>query len=315
MLTVLISLLFGPIHVAGIACNYSVLVGNFDWETGRQQCIDTGMDFASITDSTIQSEVETFLIENNPGSDVWLGLKWNVSKQTFYWVNNVSLNTSTWRNWAPDEPNCMDTICMDANTNYQDCVRMANGEWKTFYCNSAFVALCQSCLSTTNFSSTITVEPTRNMLETSTPVSYLIDTRNKLSTNGRTETTAQGVLGTTEVFTGTSKNRRRDYLTTETSQHTNSPKTKNSTMKTSTTDNCKSKQNACQCRKTMSNTTESVKMSDYIWLRKCEVQPLIVSGVLNELDCPYSCYCYPRATNDTDSEINVYDMFACIKRR
>lgn len=174
-------------------------------------------------------------------------------------------------------------------------------------------------------------EPTLEMMDTTTmnasDPSHQPDTRgpysiykttNQLTTNDRTTTTADVLIETvysTEVITGTTKIQHTYDMTPQTEHNTGSTNITPTTFNTYTTykDNCKNNSNGCQCQRTMSNTTESVKMSDYIWLRKCKVQLLIESGVLNEIDCPYICNCFPKDTTDTDS--SMYDMFACIIRR
>ncbi|CAG2228136.1 unnamed protein product [Mytilus edulis] len=128
---------------------------------------------------------------------------------------------------------------------------------------------------TPNVPSTIGIESTTNMLDTSMMYSGETSHQQDTSTKQKTPTT---VASTLEKQNCTSTSRS----------------------------------NACQCQRRMSNTTESVKITDYIWLRKCEVQPLIDSGVLNEIDCPYTCRCSPKDNPDTNSA--VYDMFACFRR-
>lgn len=128
---------------------------------------------------------------------------------------------------------------------------------------------------TSNFPSTIKMESTTNMFETS--MMYSVETYHQQDTSTKQKTPTT-VASTSEKQNCTSKSRS----------------------------------NACQCQRRKSNSTESVKIIDYIWLRKCEVQPLIDSGVLNEIDCPYTCSCSPKDNPDTNSA--VYDMFACFRR-
>ncbi|CAG2251164.1 unnamed protein product [Mytilus edulis] len=94
--------------------------------------------------------------------------------------------------------------------------------------------------------------------------------------------------------------------------HFNETKTPTTVASTLDNKNCKSKANTCQCKRRMSNSTESLKITDYIWLRKCKVQPLIDSGVLNEINCPFTCSCSPKDNSDKNSA--MYDMFACVRR-
>lgn len=81
--------------------------------------------------------------------DVWIGLKWNVPNQTFYWVNNASLDLGAYEYWdnSRDEPDCMDIRCPSwAN---QNCVRIRRLDWvwKTITCDIGYAVLCQRCLS------------------------------------------------------------------------------------------------------------------------------------------------------------------------
>lgn len=71
----------------------------------------------------------------------------------------------------------------------------------------------------------------------------------------------------------------------------------------------------CVCQKRISNSTENqdvyiTKVTDYIWLKKCVLQPLIDSGVVKVSECPYQCNCSPKG----DTTTQEYDMFACLRR-
>ncbi|VDI01873.1 Hypothetical predicted protein [Mytilus galloprovincialis] len=73
--------------------------------------------------------------------------------------------------------------------------------------------------------------------------------------------------------------------------------------------------NSCRCQKrTVANTTENQKMqtlkvTDYIWLNKCTMQPLLDSGIVNVENCPYVCKCSPKG-----STTSLEEMFACVRR-
>ncbi|VDI46735.1 Hypothetical predicted protein [Mytilus galloprovincialis] len=73
--------------------------------------------------------------------------------------------------------------------------------------------------------------------------------------------------------------------------------------------------NSCRCQKrTVANTTENqtlqtLKVTDYIWLNKCAMQPLIDSGMVNVENCPYVCKCSPKGSTTSQEE-----MFACVRR-
>ncbi|XP_071128077.1 uncharacterized protein [Mytilus edulis] len=78
--------------------------------------------------------------------------------------------------------------------------------------------------------------------------------------------------------------------------------------------NCsKSSTNSCRCQKrTMANTSEdqemqTLKVTDYIWLNKCALQPLIDSGMVDVANCPYEC-------SPKGSLTSQEDMFACVRR-
>lgn len=80
--------------------------------------------------------------------------------------------------------------------------------------------------------------------------------------------------------------------------------------------NCsKSSTNSCRCQKrTVSNTTENqtiqtLKITDYVWLNRCALQPLIDSGMVNVANCPYECKCTPKGSTTSQA-----DMFACVRR-
>lgn len=80
--------------------------------------------------------------------------------------------------------------------------------------------------------------------------------------------------------------------------------------------NCsKSSTNSCHCHKrTFDTTTENkemqtLKFTDYIWLNKCELQPLIDSGMVDVANCPYECKCSPKGSTTSQE-----DMFACLRR-
>lgn len=82
------------------------------------------------------------------------------------------------------------------------------------------------------------------------------------------------------------------------------------------TSNCsKSTTNACHCQKrTLANTTENqnmqtLKVTDYIWLNKCTLQPFIDSGMVNVENCPFVCKCSPKGSTTSQEE-----MFACLRR-
>ncbi|CAG2229546.1 unnamed protein product [Mytilus edulis] len=78
--------------------------------------------------------------------------------------------------------------------------------------------------------------------------------------------------------------------------------------------NCsKSSTNSCRCQKrTMANISENqemqtLKVTDYIWLNKCALQPLIDSGMVDVANCPYEC-------SPKGSLTSQEDMFACVRR-
>ncbi|VDI68113.1 Hypothetical predicted protein [Mytilus galloprovincialis] len=281
------------------------------------------MDQAVIKDLETQNEVQNFLTTSTSGSisRIWIGLFWSSRDLSFKWVDNET--QGSWSNWDAGEPNCMELTEEFCPALYdQNCIRMqltANlWFWKTHGCYNQYSVLCQSCTDTTIVSSTSanTMESSTTRIAYSSPNT----SSNKLSTNGGTETAAVTFIDkdspTTEGYIETSKNQITDYDTKpQTGHHASSSKPTTRTLNTSTIgkDDCKSKSNGCQCQKIMSNTTESVKMSDYIWIRKCEVQTLIDSGVLKVIDCPYTCTCSSRDTNEANSA--THEMFVCIKRR
>ncbi|VDI13280.1 Hypothetical predicted protein [Mytilus galloprovincialis] len=84
---------------------------------------------------------------------------------------------------------------------------------------------------------------------------------------------------------------------------------------TGKSDCSQSSTNSCHCKKrTVANSTENqkiqtLKVSDYIWLNKCTLQPLIDSGMVNVENCPFVCKCSPKGTTTSQE-----DMFACVRR-
>ncbi|CAC5369269.1 unnamed protein product [Mytilus coruscus] len=268
--------LVGPVSVTGQSCSYSYITGPFTWTDGHDRCMNAGMDLVVIKDQETYDAVNSYITKNGWTNDIWIGLLWNKIDLSFEWIDNVKLGS--WTHWDVGEPNCMELTELEPEVcpagNFYD----------------------QNCI--------------RIRLKTNSWIWKTHECYNRYSV------LCQSCTGTTIASSSSSNTVESDYNTKlQTGQHASSTQTTTPTLNTSSIgkDNCKSKSNGCQCQKRMSNTTESVKITDYIWLRKCEVQPLIDSGVLNEIDCPYTCSCSSRDTNETNSV--THEMFACIKRR
>ncbi|CAG2228130.1 CD206 [Mytilus edulis] len=259
--------LFGELSVADQSYSYDILPGPFTWQQGRDSCMSEGMDIAVIKDLETQNEVHNFLTTSGWTGDIWIGLFWNSSDLSFQWIGNEP--QGSWSNWNTDEPDCME-----------------HTEMEPIPCPTGFYN--QNCVRISFIS-----------------MSWLWRTR---QCQNQYSVLCQSCTGTTIASSLSSQTTESDYDTKlQTVQHESSSQTATLSLNTSTIgkDNCKSKSNGCQCQKRMSNTTESVKITDYILIRKCEVQPLIDSGVLKVINCPFTCSCSPRDTHETNSATHM----------
>lgn len=91
------------------------------------------------------------MFDNFRSTEIWVGIIWDSSVQKFWWTDNNAevIENLPWYNLT-EEPNCM-TLYQDI-CNYggpdQNCVRRTqSGYFKTIYCDSTYLPLCQGLFS------------------------------------------------------------------------------------------------------------------------------------------------------------------------
>ncbi|CAG2217395.1 unnamed protein product [Mytilus edulis] len=146
----------------------------------------------------------------------------------------------------------------------------------------------------------VTSEHLSTALNVSSHISSVLSTTSTEQPQGPTQTTTF-----TDNATAKTTHTQTDRIRSTTSS---SPKGKSNCSQSST--------NSCRCQKrTVANTTENqemqtLKVTDYIWLNKCTLQPMIDSGMIKVSNCPYVCKCSPKGSSTNVQE----DMFACVRR-
>lgn len=146
----------------------------------------------------------------------------------------------------------------------------------------------------------VTSEHLSTTLNVSSHISAVLSTTSTEQPQGSTQTTTF-----TDDATAKTTHTQTDRIRPTTSF---SPKGKSNCSQSST--------NSCRCQKrTVANTTENqemqtLKVTDYIWINKCTLQPMIDSGMIKVSNCPYVCKCSPKGSSTNVQE----DMFACVRR-
>ncbi|CAC5384692.1 unnamed protein product [Mytilus coruscus] len=191
------------------------------------------------------------------------------------------------------------------------CAYIQNGQFYNGECTALERVLCKiDALSTTMFASK---EPISSVKSETKVTPEHLSTALKVSSH------------ISSVFSKTST--KHPQIPTQTTKYKDDDTTQTTYKQTSSIkptiissqigkSNClQSTTNSCHCQKrTVANTTENkdiktLKVSDFIWLKKCALQPMIDSGMFNVFNCPYICKCSPKGSTKFQE-----DMFACVRR-
>ncbi|VDI47241.1 Hypothetical predicted protein [Mytilus galloprovincialis] len=256
-------------------------------------------------------------LRNVIAEEVWIGLKEINSNGIWIWADGSSSDQG---------------IVIDAD-DFADCARLKDdGNVWDIHCSNIFRTICQRDANpeaSTKVSTTI--EPVSSTdsetkfvpenLSSALKVSYHVSpvysktTAQHVSTALKVSTHLSSVVSNISTENPQTPTPTTKYTDTATSQtlytQSNRITTISSPMGKS---NCsKSSTNSCRCQKrTMANTSEdqemqTLKVTDYIWLNKCALQPLIDSGMVDVANCPYEC-------SPKGSLTSQEDMFACVRR-
>ncbi|VDI77080.1 Hypothetical predicted protein [Mytilus galloprovincialis] len=191
------------------------------------------------------------------------------------------------------------------------CAYIQNGHFFNAACTTSERVICQINATSTTVSTT--KEPVSSTDSETKVMSEHLSTPLKVSTHlssvvSKTSTENPETPTKTTIYTDSAM-----AQATDTQSNRITPTTISSLIGKS---NCsKSSTNSCRCQKrTVANTTENQKMqtlkvTDYIWLNKCTLQPLIDSGMVDVANCPYECKCSSKGSTTSQE-----DMFACVRR-
>uniref|UniRef100_A0A8B9BIN9 Macrophage mannose receptor 1 n=1 Tax=Anser brachyrhynchus TaxID=132585 RepID=A0A8B9BIN9_9AVES len=113
-------------HSDGIS--YSVTRSRMNWEEAQKSCNNNASELASILDAYSQSLM--FLIAQEYGEPLWIGLNSNVTKGTYQWTDRWRLVYSKWSSGEPKQA----LACVYLDT---------DGTWKTASCREKFFSVCK----------------------------------------------------------------------------------------------------------------------------------------------------------------------------
>ncbi|CAG2206345.1 unnamed protein product [Mytilus edulis] len=257
--------------------------------------------------------------KNVIAEEVWIGLKEINSNGIWIWADGSVSDQG---------------IVIDAD-DFADCARLKDdGNVWDIHCSNIFMTICQRDANLEASSKVSTsIEPVSSTDSETKVVPENLSTALKVSSQVSpvfSKTTAQHVSTALKVSTHLSLvvsniSTENPQTPTPTTKYTDTaasqtlytqsnritPTTISSPMGQS---NCsKSSTSSCRCQKrSMANTSENQKMqtlkvTDYIWLNKCALQPLIDSGMVDVANCP--CECSPKGSSTSQE-----DMFACVRR-
>uniref|UniRef100_A0A8C3CTJ7 C-type lectin domain-containing protein n=1 Tax=Cairina moschata TaxID=8855 RepID=A0A8C3CTJ7_CAIMO len=113
-------------HSDGIS--YSVTRSRMNWEEAQKSCNNNASELASILDAYSQSLL--FLIAQEYGEPLWIGLNSNMTKGTYQWTDRWRLVYSKWSSGEPKQA----LACVYLDT---------DGTWKTASCREKFFSVCK----------------------------------------------------------------------------------------------------------------------------------------------------------------------------
>ncbi|NXC39026.1 MRC1 protein, partial [Penelope pileata] len=113
-------------HSDGIS--YSVTSLKMNWEEAQQSCKNNASELASILDPYSQSLL--FLIAQEYGQPMWIGLNSNLTKGKYQWIDRWRLAYSKWSSGEPKQT----LACVYLDT---------DGTWKTASCKEKLFSVCK----------------------------------------------------------------------------------------------------------------------------------------------------------------------------
>uniref|UniRef100_A0A8C3H2A9 Uncharacterized protein n=1 Tax=Corvus moneduloides TaxID=1196302 RepID=A0A8C3H2A9_CORMO len=113
-------------HSSGIS--YSVTHSRMNWEEAQKNCNKNASELASILDP--YSQALLFLLAEEYGEPLWIGLNSNMTNGKYQWIDKWSLVYSKWSSGEPNQT----LACVYLDT---------DGTWKTASCEEKLFSVCK----------------------------------------------------------------------------------------------------------------------------------------------------------------------------
>ncbi|XP_008628096.1 PREDICTED: macrophage mannose receptor 1 isoform X1 [Corvus brachyrhynchos] len=113
-------------HSSGIS--YSVTHSRMNWEEAQKNCNKNASELASILDP--YSQALLFLLAEEYGEPLWIGLNSNMTNGKYQWIDKWSLVYSKWSSGEPKQT----LACVYLDT---------DGTWKTASCEEKLFSVCK----------------------------------------------------------------------------------------------------------------------------------------------------------------------------
>ncbi|NXS81839.1 MRC1 protein, partial [Erpornis zantholeuca] len=113
-------------HSSGIS--YSVTHSRMNWEEAHKTCNNNASELASILDP--YSQALLFLLAEEYGQPLWIGLNSNMTNGKYQWIDRWSLVYSKWSSGEPKQT----LACVYLDT---------DGTWKTASCEEKLFSVCK----------------------------------------------------------------------------------------------------------------------------------------------------------------------------